>query len=55
LMKSAPDYCSVYIISKLKIVSAKSAVRPMANQTTPTKQLPVQVSLPSEFEGGIRC
>ncbi|WJX41578.1 hypothetical protein P8452_28909 [Trifolium repens] len=54
LMKSAPDYCSVYIISKLKIVSAKSAVRPMANQTTPTKQLPVQVSLPSEFEGGIR-
>ncbi|PNY01849.1 U-box domain-containing protein 35-like [Trifolium pratense] len=54
MMKSAPDYCSVYVISKLKIVSARSAVRSMANQTSPIKQLPFQVSSQSEFEGGIR-
>ncbi|GAU31301.1 hypothetical protein TSUD_315100 [Trifolium subterraneum] len=54
VMKSAPDYCSVYVISKLKIVSARSAIRSMANQTSPINQLPFQVSSQSEFENGIR-
>ncbi|CAI8599424.1 unnamed protein product [Vicia faba] len=55
MIKLAPDYCSVYIISKLKIVSARSAVRPMVNQIIPMKILPVQASSPyGEFEGGMR-
>ena len=53
MIKSAPDYCSVYIISKLKIVSARSAVRSMGNQIIPTKVSPVS-SPNSEFESGIR-
>ncbi|CAL5204875.1 unnamed protein product [Lathyrus oleraceus] len=55
MIKLAPDYCSVYIISKLKIVSARSAVRSMGNQIIPTKVLPVQASSPyGEFEGRMR-
>ncbi|XP_058781121.1 U-box domain-containing protein 52-like isoform X2 [Vicia villosa] len=57
MIKLAPDYCSVYIISKLKIVSARSAVRSMGgNQTIPTKIIPVQSSSPygGEFAGGMR-
>ncbi|XP_004501456.1 U-box domain-containing protein 35 isoform X2 [Cicer arietinum] len=55
IIKSAPDYCSVYIISKLKIASARSAVRSMGNgnQSIPSK-LPVQVGQHAEFETGIR-
>ncbi|RHN70476.1 putative protein kinase RLK-Pelle-RLCK-IXb family [Medicago truncatula] len=52
IIKSAPGYCSVYIISKLKIVSTRPAVREIGNQIIPTKQLAVQVS--PEFESGIR-
>ncbi|RDX84871.1 U-box domain-containing protein 35, partial [Mucuna pruriens] len=50
MIKSAPDYCSVYIISKLKIVSARSAVRSMAKSSIPVpRQLSVQAC---EIEGG---
>ncbi|XP_028227816.1 U-box domain-containing protein 35-like isoform X2 [Glycine soja] len=52
MIKSAPDYCSVYIISKLKIVSARSAVRSMSKGFMAPKQLPVQACPPSEPEGG---
>ncbi|KAL2346568.1 hypothetical protein Fmac_000568 [Flemingia macrophylla] len=55
MIKSAPDYCSVYIISKLKIVSARSAVRPITNGSFPEpKQIPAQANaIPScEPEGG---
>lgn len=38
LMKSAPNFCSVYVISKGKILSARTALRPMANTATPPKQ-----------------
>jgi len=56
MIKSAPDYCSVYIISKLKIVSARSAVRSMSKGFMAPKQLPVQACPPSEPEGGsVRC
>ncbi|KAK7410157.1 hypothetical protein VNO78_00705 [Psophocarpus tetragonolobus] len=41
MIKSAPDFCSVYIISKLKIVSARSAVRSLS-KTSPT---PKQISM----------
>ncbi|CAK8568442.1 unnamed protein product [Lathyrus sativus] len=55
MIKLAPDYCSVYIISKLKIVSARSAVRSTGNQIIPTKIIPIQASSPySEFQGGMR-
>ena len=36
--KSAPDFCSVYVISKGKIVSARAALRHVANTVTPPKQ-----------------
>ncbi|TKY74889.1 U-box domain-containing protein 35 [Spatholobus suberectus] len=53
MVKSAPDYCSVYIISKLKIVSVRSAARSIAKSFIPPKQLPVQQAIPSsESEGG---
>lgn len=56
MIKSAPDYCSVYIISKLKIVSARSAVRSLSKSFTTPKQVPVPASPPSEPEGGsLRC
>lgn len=57
MIKSAPDYCSVYIISKLKIVSARSAVRPIAKGFFPApKQLPAQAipSSESECDGPLR-
>ncbi|KAK8465422.1 hypothetical protein PHAVU_009G079300 [Phaseolus vulgaris] len=52
MIKSAPDYCSVYIISKLKLVSARSAARSLAKGFTTSKQVPVPASPPSEPEGG---
>ena len=39
LIKSAPNFCSVYVISKGKILSARTALRPLANTATPPKQL----------------
>jgi len=43
VMKSAPDYSSVYVISKGKIVGARPAIRPMINV------------VPSQKENGVRC
>ncbi|KAH1094010.1 hypothetical protein GYH30_039651 [Glycine max] len=42
VMKSAPDYSSVYVISKGKIVGARPAIRPMINV------------VPSQKENGVR-
>ncbi|XP_027356925.1 U-box domain-containing protein 35-like [Abrus precatorius] len=53
MMKSAPDFCSVYIISKLKIVSARSAARSVAkNFMSPAKQYPVPAGPSIDSEGG---
>ncbi|XP_044471478.1 U-box domain-containing protein 35 [Mangifera indica] len=38
LMKSAPDFCSVYVISKGKIISVRTAQRPAANTPAPPRQ-----------------
>lgn len=38
VMKSAPDFCSVYIISKGKILSVRTAQRPAANTAAPPRQ-----------------
>ncbi|KAH1119544.1 hypothetical protein AAZX31_17G205300 [Glycine max] len=38
VMKSAPDYSSVYVISKGKIVGARPAIRPMINVVAPPKE-----------------
>ncbi|GAB4837073.1 hypothetical protein Ancab_001986 [Ancistrocladus abbreviatus] len=37
LTKSAPDYCSVYVIAKGKVLSVRSAQRPVANTAIPPK------------------
>ncbi|KAJ7958382.1 Protein kinase domain [Quillaja saponaria] len=61
LSRSAPEYCSVYVISKGKIMSAQAALRPAANTPTPPKQphpqgLPLNVaSGHSGVENGARC
>ncbi|KAK7352552.1 hypothetical protein VNO80_17975 [Phaseolus coccineus] len=52
MIKSAPDYCSVYIISKLKLVSARSAARSLSKNLTTSKQVPLPAGPPSEREGG---
>ncbi|KAK3436017.1 hypothetical protein EUGRSUZ_C00670 [Eucalyptus grandis] len=36
--KSAPDFCSVYVISKGKVVSVRQARRPVVNTATPPRQ-----------------
>ncbi|KAJ9183607.1 hypothetical protein P3X46_007436 [Hevea brasiliensis] len=60
LIKSAPDFCSVYVISKGKIMSVKTAQRPAANPPIPPK-VPSPQALPaphphdhSEHEDGFR-
>lgn len=35
--KFAPDFCSVYVIAKAKVLSVRSAQRPVANTPTPPK------------------
>ncbi|MBA0564620.1 hypothetical protein Golob_009549, partial [Gossypium lobatum] len=37
LIKSAPDFCSVYVISKGKILTMRTAQRPISNTATPPK------------------
>ncbi|XP_020536636.1 U-box domain-containing protein 52 isoform X2 [Jatropha curcas] len=59
LVKSAPDFCSVYVISKGKIVSARTAQRPAANPPIPPKSPPLALPAPnhhdhSEHEDGTR-
>ncbi|KAG6624431.1 U-box domain-containing protein 35-like isoform X1 [Carya illinoinensis] len=38
LMKYAPSFCSVYVISKGKILSLRTAPRPLSNTVNPPKQ-----------------
>ncbi|XP_062101126.1 U-box domain-containing protein 34-like isoform X2 [Humulus lupulus] len=38
IVKSAPDFCSVFVISKGKIVTAKTAQRPALNTAAPPRQ-----------------
>ena len=61
VIKIAPEFCSVYVISKGKIISARAALRPVANTAMPPKQpspLGVQpIALPdssSEQENGAK-
>ncbi|GMH12381.1 hypothetical protein Nepgr_014222 [Nepenthes gracilis] len=39
LSKSAPDFCSVYVIAKGKVLSVRSAQRPVTNTAAPPKLL----------------
>lgn len=45
LTKSAPEFCTVYVISKGKVATVRSANRPLPNTATPPKQ-PFPVGLP---------
>lgn len=47
ITKSAPDFCSVYVISKGKVVSVRSAQRPVVNTAVPPK-LPSPRGLPPQ-------
>ena len=38
LVKLAPEFCSVYVISKGKMVVGQTAKRPVVNTATPPKQ-----------------
>ncbi|KAH7574402.1 hypothetical protein JRO89_XS03G0292100 [Xanthoceras sorbifolium] len=50
VMKSAPEFCSVYVISKGKIASVRTAQRPAANTATPPRQpSPGLPQLPSDL------
>ncbi|KAK2644937.1 hypothetical protein Ddye_020132 [Dipteronia dyeriana] len=50
VMKSAPEFCSVYVISKGKIASVRTAQRPAANTATPPRQPPAGIpQLPSDL------
>ncbi|KAM7258705.1 hypothetical protein ACFE04_014446 [Oxalis oulophora] len=44
LMKSAPDFCTVYVISKGKVHYVRKALRPLANSATPPKMIPTGIS-----------
>ncbi|OAY26885.1 U-box domain-containing protein 35 isoform X2 [Manihot esculenta] len=46
LIKAAPDFCSVYVISKGKIMSVKTAQRPATNPPIPPK-VPSPLALPA--------
>ncbi|KAL9675950.1 hypothetical protein QQ045_004159 [Rhodiola kirilowii] len=37
VLKNAPEFCSVYVVSKTKLLSVKQAQRPAANTATPPK------------------
>ncbi|KAK4277324.1 hypothetical protein QN277_015338 [Acacia crassicarpa] len=52
IIKSASDYTSVYIISKGKIVSARSALRPMSNICVRSKQ--PKALQQNDVENGVR-
>ncbi|KAK9699722.1 hypothetical protein RND81_08G191900 [Saponaria officinalis] len=41
LTKNAPEFCSVYVIGKSKVLSVRSAQRPIANTATPPKLSPL--------------
>ncbi|KAF9612591.1 hypothetical protein IFM89_002187 [Coptis chinensis] len=45
LTKSAPEFCTVYVIAKGKVATVRSANRPLPNTPTPPKQ-PFPIGLP---------
>ncbi|KAK8602448.1 hypothetical protein V6N13_057922 [Hibiscus sabdariffa] len=50
LIKSAPDFCSVYVISKGKIVSVRAAQRRVSNTVAPPKApLGMPLQIPSDL------
>ncbi|KAK8505259.1 hypothetical protein V6N12_067229 [Hibiscus sabdariffa] len=50
LIKSAPDFCSVYVISKGKIVSVRAAQRHVSNTVAPPKApLGMPLQIPSDL------
>ncbi|KAH9617740.1 hypothetical protein KSS87_003045, partial [Heliosperma pusillum] len=48
ISKSAPEFCSVYVIGKTKVLSVRSAQRPIANTATPPK-LPASPMMHHQF------
>ncbi|KAK7283183.1 hypothetical protein RIF29_12551 [Crotalaria pallida] len=54
MLKTAPDYSCVYVISKWKIVQTRSAIRPMTNTPVPPKQPFIMPSPHNESEHGTR-
>ncbi|PRQ27995.1 putative protein kinase RLK-Pelle-RLCK-IXb family [Rosa chinensis] len=55
LTKSAPEFCSVYVIQKGKMLSVRTAKRPVVNTAAPPKQPIVQglpPHMPAELSGG---
>ncbi|GMJ07607.1 hypothetical protein like AT5G12000 [Hibiscus trionum] len=46
LIKSAPEFCSVYVISKGKVVSVRTAQRPVSNTAAPPK---APLGTPAQF------
>ncbi|KAK6927259.1 UspA [Dillenia turbinata] len=48
LVKSAPDFCSVYVVSKGKAQTVRSATRPLVNTAAPPRH-PPSVGLPPHF------
>ncbi|XP_068345633.1 U-box domain-containing protein 35-like isoform X2 [Pyrus communis] len=60
IVKLAPEFCSVYVIQKGKMLSTRTAKRPVVNTAVPPKQ-PSSQGLPyhipadnNEFENGVR-
>ncbi|KAL8167867.1 hypothetical protein V2J09_009366 [Rumex salicifolius] len=54
--KMAPEHCSVYVVHKEKLMSVKSAQRPIINTITPPKlplALPQQLSIGQADQGSI--
>ncbi|XVF35307.1 hypothetical protein REPUB_Repub18cG0134200 [Reevesia pubescens] len=58
LIKTAPDFCSVYVISKGKILTVRTAQRPVLNTATPPKApssgMPPQIPLDQIEDDGNR-
>ncbi|KAI4337159.1 hypothetical protein L6164_015607 [Bauhinia variegata] len=54
ITRLAPDFSSVYVISKGKIMSARSALRAMANSVTPPRQPPPHALIHCESENVVR-
>uniref|UniRef100_A0A7N0VCN1 RING-type E3 ubiquitin transferase n=1 Tax=Kalanchoe fedtschenkoi TaxID=63787 RepID=A0A7N0VCN1_KALFE len=45
VFKHAPEFCSVYVVSKTKLLAVKQALRPAANTAAPPK-MPSPIALP---------
>ncbi|XP_039043204.1 U-box domain-containing protein 35-like isoform X1 [Hibiscus syriacus] len=57
LIKSAPEFCSVYVISKGKISNVRTAQRPVSNTVAPPKAplgMPPQIPLDQSEDDGYR-